>query len=107
MTTREGTKRGMIFTIYDVSKASGSAPQMCKTGHRVTFNPPWSEEGSYIEHIDTGEKMWLEERGGFYILNARVAPKHRQTSMSNRECDQWSRGFTGQVDEAKGECRKI
>ena len=39
MMTREETKRDMRFTICDVSKALGSVSQMCKTGHRVIFNP--------------------------------------------------------------------
>ena len=47
---------------------------MCKIGHRVVFNPPWDEEGSYIEHTGSGERMWSEEKGGLYILSAKVAP---------------------------------
>lgn len=49
--TREGTMRDMRFTVCDVSKAIGSVSQMCKTGHRVVFNPPWDPEGPFIQHV--------------------------------------------------------
>ena len=57
MMTQEGSLRDMRFTVCDVAKALGSVSQMCKTGHRVVSNPPWSPSGSYIEHIDIGERM--------------------------------------------------
>ena len=79
----------MRFTVCDVSKALGSVSQMCRAGHTVVFNPPWMEEGSYIEHIDTGERMWLEEANGLYVLNAKVAPKEWQTTLNP--------GFPGQA----------
>ena len=97
MMTKEGTERDMKFTVCDVSKALGSVSQMCQTGHRVVFNPPWDQEGSYIEHIDIGERMWMEEQGGLYILNTRVAPKHKQTSNVNHMSDQWNMDFHWQV----------
>ena len=79
MMTQEGSKRDMKFTVCGVSKALGSVSQMCKAGHRVVFNPPWDENGSYIEHI--GECMWLEERVGLYVLNTKVAPTREQTEV--------------------------
>ena len=82
MMTREGTSRDMRFTVCDVSKASGSVSQMCRVGHTVVFNPPWHEEGPYIEHLDIGERMWLEETNGLYVRNAKVAPKEWQTTLS-------------------------
>ena len=78
MMTKEGTMRDMRFTICDESKALGSVSQMCRTGHRVAFNPPWCPDGSYIENVDTGEVMWLEEINGLYVLNTKVAPTQRQ-----------------------------
>ena len=98
MMTQEGALRDMRFTVCDVSKALGSVSQMCKTGHKVVFNPPWDGEGSYIEHVDTGERMWLEEVNGLYILNAKVAPKHRQTTELQRQSKPWNQGFAGQVN---------
>lgn len=61
MTTREGTRRDMRFIACDLSTVLGSRSQMCRIGHRVVLNPPWDNIGSYVEHIDAGEKMWLEE----------------------------------------------
>ena len=89
MMTREGTWRDMRFTACDVSKALGSVSQMCRAGHTAVFNPPWHEAGSYIEHLDTGEKMWLEEANGLYVFNAKVAPKELQITLNP--------GFPGQA----------
>ena len=83
MMTREGSMRDMRFTVCDVSKALGSVSQMCKVGHRVVFNPPWDPDGSYIQHIETGECMWLEEKDGLYMLNTKIAPSSRQTRCDN------------------------
>ena len=80
MMTQEGAHRDMRFTICDVSKALASVSQMCRAGNTVVFNPPWNPEGSYIQHIDIGEKLWLREEHGLYMLDTRVAPTYKQTS---------------------------
>ena len=85
MMIQEGALRDMKFTVCDVSKALGSVSLMCKAGHRVVFNPAWSNQGSYIEHISIGERLWLQEEGGLYILKTKVAPTHRQTSRWNAQ----------------------
>ena len=72
----------MRFTVCDVSKALGFVSQMCRLGHSVIFNPPWHEDGSYIGHLGTGERMWLEETNGLYVLNAKIAPKEWQTTLN-------------------------
>ena len=84
MMTKEGATRDMRFTVCDVSKALGSVSQMCRIGHRVVFNPPWSPEDSYIEHIDIDEIVWFEESNGLYVLNTKIAPIQRQ-STSDRD----------------------
>ena len=81
MMTREGVWRDMNFTVCDVAKALGSVSQMCRAGHTVVFNPPWHEEGSYIEYLDIGERMWMEESNGLYVLNTKVVPKQWQTAL--------------------------
>ena len=93
MMTQEGSLRDMRFTVCDVAKALGSVSQMCRTGHRVVFNPPWDQNGSYIEHISTGEKMWLKEEGGLYVLRTKVAPANKQTSRWKSEGFQWPVAF--------------
>ena len=72
--------RDMSFTVCSVTKALGSVSQMCRAGNKVVFNPPWNPEGSYIENEHTGERLWLEEQGGLYVLHAKVAPQDKQTS---------------------------
>ena len=37
---------------------------MAKAGNRVVFD----EDGSYIEDKNTGERMWLKEKDGMYML---------------------------------------
>ena len=91
MMTKEGTMRDMRFTVCDVSKALGSVSQMCQVGHRVVFNPPWDPEGSYIQHVEIGECMWLEEQNGLYVLSTKVAPAERQ-STGNPNVP-WDKGF--------------
>ena len=78
--TKEGVCRDMRFTSCEVSKALGFVSQIYRAGHAVIFNPPWHEDGSYIEHLETGEKMALSEQNGLYMLDARVAPRGKQTS---------------------------
>ena len=80
MMTQEGVKRDMRFTVCPVTKALGSVSQMCQSGHRVAFNPPWDEAGSYIQHIETGQKLWMIEKDGSYLLDVRIAPENRQVA---------------------------
>ena len=90
MMTQEGVKRDMRFIARDeVSKALGSMSQMCRSGHRVVFNPSWDPEGSYIEHLETGEKLWLEENNGLYMLNTKVAPANKQTNGIRQQGFGW------------------
>ena len=98
MMTREGAQRDMRFTVCDVSKALGSVSQMCRSGHKVVFNPPWDPEGSFIEHVDSGERMWLEEKGGLYILSTKVAPRHKQTQVIQHGNNNWHQDFRGQAN---------
>ena len=85
--TKEGVKRDMKFTSCEVPKEPGSVSQICRAGHRVVFNPEWSDEGSYIAQLETGEVMWLTTRNGLYVLDTRVAPHNHQTSNeTNTSC---------------------
>ena len=61
MTTQEGTHRDMRFTICDGSKALVSVSQMCRSGNKVVFNLFWDPEGSCIQHVNIGERLWLRE----------------------------------------------
>ena len=76
--TREGAIRDMKFEVCGVTRALGSVSQMCRAGHRVIFNPPDDPQGSYIEHVEFKQRMWLTEKDGIYLLDVRVAPDNRQ-----------------------------
>ena len=89
--TQEGSLRDMRFIVCDVAKALGSVSQMCRIGHRVVFNPFWSHKGSYIEQVETVERMRLQEEGGLYVLKTKVAPRNKQFEIRRDE------GFVGQV----------
>ena len=78
--TREGAIRDMKFEVCNVTRALGSVSQMCRAGHKVVFNPPDDPSGSYIQHIETGQKMWLVEKDGIYLLDVRVTPENRQAA---------------------------
>ena len=89
MMTQEGSLRDMKFIVCNVSKALGFVSQMCRTGRRVVFNPRWAASGSYIEHVDIGERMWLQEEGGLYVLKTKVAPASRQIRRRKAEDFHW------------------
>ena len=89
MMTQEGAHRHMRFTICDVSKALASVSQMCRVGNKVVFNPLWNPEGSYIQHVDIGERLWLCEENGLYMFDTRVAPTHKQTSNIRHQGSIW------------------
>ena len=85
--TKEGATRDMKFTSCAVAKALGSVSQICRAGHRVVYNPEWSDDEPYIEHLETGEVMWLTIYNGLYVLDTRVAPHNHQTSNNmNTSC---------------------
>ena len=69
-----------MMQVCDVNQGLLSVSKAVAAGNRVVFNPPWDPEGSYIENENTGERLWLEEQGGLYVLHAKVAPQDKQTS---------------------------
>ena len=73
----------MGFEVFNVTRALVSVSQICRAGHRGIFNPPNEPQGSYIQHIEIGEKMWLTEKDGIYLLDVRVAPEEKQ--MNNKQ----------------------
>ena len=62
--SEEGTTRGITAQICDVNKGLLSVKKMAKAGNRVVFD----EDGSYIEDKRSGERMWLKEKDGMYML---------------------------------------
>ncbi len=60
----EGLKRNLTAQVCDVNKALLSVHKVVKAGNRGVFD----EDGSYIESRWTGEKMWMTESNGMYML---------------------------------------
>ena len=60
----EGLERSLKAQMCDVNKALLSVHKLVQAGNRVVFD----ESGSYIEDRTTHEKMWLQEKGGMYML---------------------------------------
>ena len=62
----------MKFQICDISKSLASVSRIVEAGHRVIFDIP--EAGSYIENRQTGERTYLRQERGLYLLDAWVMP---------------------------------
>ena len=62
--TEEGIQRNLKAQVCEVNKALLSVNKMVQAGNRVVFD----NIGSYIEDKFTHEKIWLEGKGGMYML---------------------------------------
>ena len=69
--TNDGKPGEMTFQVCKVNGPLGSVRKMCKAGNRVVFD----EEGSFIEHKETGRKTRIIDDGGMYVLQLRI-PKN-------------------------------
>ena len=56
--------KSLTAQVCDVNKALLSVRRIVENGHKVVFD----QSGSYIEDKSSGEKMWLREEGGMYML---------------------------------------
>ena len=61
--SNEGVTRTMKAQICAVTKSLLSVKRIVGSGHRVVF-----DDESYIEDKATGERMWLEEKEGMYVV---------------------------------------
>ena len=66
--SEEGTTRNITAQVCAVNKGLLSVKKMCRAGNRVVFD----EEGSYVEDKVTGERMWMRDEGGMYMLKMRI-----------------------------------
>lgn len=79
MMTADGNWKGMRFQKTDVRKPLGSISRICEAGHRVNFE----KNNNYIEDRVTGDRVFLREENGLYILDAWI-PK-AEASMSTMD----------------------
>ena len=56
--------RTITAQVCDVNKPLLSVRKVMAGGSRVVFD----EDGSYIESKATGERTWLKEQGGMFML---------------------------------------
>ena len=71
--SEENATRDITAQVCNVNKALLSVRRVVAAGNRVVFDA----EASYIEDKATGEKMWLKEENGMYMLKMWVkAPFH-------------------------------
>ena len=61
----------MTAQVCDVNKALLSVRKVVQAGNRVVFD----EQGSYVEDIQTGEKMWMREEGGMCMIRMWIKNK--------------------------------
>ena len=73
--TPSGISTKMKFQVCPVTKALGSVSKMVQSGHRVVFDSAESGEGSYIQSKATGQKTYLREENGVFVLDVWVKPK--------------------------------
>ena len=62
--TEEGSMRSLTAQVCEVNKPLLSVRKVIAGGSRVVFDA----EGSYIECKSTGERTWLKEQGGMFML---------------------------------------
>ena len=62
--SEEGKTRQITAQVCDVNKALLSVKKVVGAGNRVVFE----QEGAYIEDRASGEKMWMREENGMYML---------------------------------------
>ena len=62
--SRENVTRNIKAQVCSVQQGLLSVKKMLEVGHRVVFDPT----GSYIEDVNTHEKMRLKERNGMFFL---------------------------------------
>ena len=58
--TEEGVTRSLTAQVCEVNQGLLSVKKCIKAGNRVVFD---EDTGSYIQDKQTGEKIWLEDRG--------------------------------------------
>ena len=69
--TEEGVARSLTAQICAVNKTLMSVSKVAKAGNRVVFD----DDGSYIEDKSTGERIWMEQIGGMYLVKMWVSRK--------------------------------
>ena len=62
---------GMPFQACDVKRPLAAVKKICEKGNLVQFGP--QESDNFIKNVATGEKIWLKQERGQYIMEASLA----------------------------------
>ena len=70
--TGDGSIKCIRFQVCDVTKILASVSRIVQAGHRVIFDSP--DIGSFIECKSTGQRTYLRQEQGVYMLDVWVKP---------------------------------
>ena len=69
----DGRLTGMPFQACDVKRPLAAIKKICEKGNLVQFGPWDCDNYMYIKNVASGEKIWLKQERGQYILEASLA----------------------------------
>ena len=69
-----GLRRSLTGQVAEVNKSLLSVRRCLQAGNRVVFDP----RGSYVEDMDSGERMLLQEKDGMYMLKLWVKTEGKE-----------------------------
>lgn len=83
----------------NVHKALWSAAQMVRNGNNIVMGMDATGNGNaYVESKNTGERLWMRQGNGVYVLNVMVAPpgykqkEPRSDGQEMRQASWWNQG---------------
>ena len=62
--TEEGQERKLTLQVCDVNQGLLSVSKMTQAGNRVVFD----QDGSYVENKLNGERTWLHDKNGMFLM---------------------------------------
>jgi len=92
--TEEGSVRGVVQQVADVTKDLEAIRAVLKTGHAVIFNDDGTGNGtgSFMVNKQTGEHNVIHDNGMDYVMRRWIIPKNDVESMMTQ--DATAAGFT-------------
>ena len=73
--TDEGSWRGMLAQVADVSKALQSVRALVRSGHVVVFGDGDGGLEHYVDNKTTGETNFVRDDGVNYLMSLHIAPR--------------------------------
>ena len=78
--------RTMTFQLAKVRKALGSVSQMVRNGNRLVFDQDaQGKDISFVQNKKSGEKIWLRQENGVYVLDLLVGPPRTPRAPQHSE----------------------